>query len=248
MGICRSRASCLMSASTSWPFMRGSDRSSKIRSGLGAWLNSPCRCKRLTASSPLSTTVMRGFKWPSRKASLMRSASSWLSSTRRISTIAVSRSVGMCILLVTCNGTGKVWISVMTRSRPSSSDRLLLLQLFDKLADLFAVRGRVHPGVLVCDLAVEPDDEGPARGRHFALEFQRLAVGVLDADHAAFAERHAEFLGDAAVLIGEEREIQLLGLLEQSMGHNGVAADAHDDNALLVECIHAVSELLCLSA
>src|SRR5207253_1646432 len=48
--------------------------------------------------------------------------------------------------------------------------------------------------------------------------------------------------------VGQEREVELLRLLEEGMREDRVAADADHDDALFVEGIHVVAELLSLGA
>ncbi len=49
------------------------------------------------------------------------------------------------------------------------------------------------------------------------------------------------------LLVGQEGEVQLLGLLEQLVRLDRVAADAHDLDALVGEPVHGVAEILGLS-
>src|SRR5579884_798506 len=78
-------ASCLISANTSWPFLRGRLKSSRIRSGRGAEPYCPSRRRKASASTPSSTTESRLWILPFLNVSVSRRTSPSLSSTRRIS-------------------------------------------------------------------------------------------------------------------------------------------------------------------
>src|ERR1035438_7974429 len=79
-------SSALISASTSRPSFLGRLRSSRIRSGRTAPLNSPSRRRYDRASTPSRTTFKLFQTRPDFRASRVKRASAALSSTRRIST------------------------------------------------------------------------------------------------------------------------------------------------------------------
>src|SRR5262249_53298701 len=81
---------CLISESTARPPRRGRCRSRRTRSRRGAAAWRPCLRKNASASSPSSTQWMRLRTRPSRRTSMVISASSALSSTRRISMALVA--------------------------------------------------------------------------------------------------------------------------------------------------------------
>src|ERR1039457_6883771 len=86
-GMIFSSSSALISASTSRPSFRGRLRSSRIRSGRTAPLNSPSRRRYARASTP-SRATWRIFRRPSDfRASRVNRTSPELSSTKRISTV-----------------------------------------------------------------------------------------------------------------------------------------------------------------
>ena len=89
-----------------------------------------------------------------------------------------------------------------------------LLEVLDRFDNLLAVLGSVDLIVDHGDLAGLVDHEGPAGRSHTADEIMEVAILVLVFEGSTFVERHAELLGNAAVLVRQEGEGELVDLLE----------------------------------
>src|SRR5262249_9808086 len=117
--------------------------------------------------------------------------------------------------------------------------RSLGLQLLHRLQDLLVVaaraRGDVVPGG---DVPLAVDDHRPAHDRHVAEELLALVHRLA----GAFPDRDAELLGQLALRVGQEGELQVVGLLELAVRLGGVGADAHHLHALGLDLLEVVAE------
>src|SRR5438045_1279580 len=126
------------------------------------------------------------------------------------------------------------------QSRKAASGSGMLRLFFDGFEDRFAVLARVHAGILVHDLAVLTDHKSPALCEHaLVANVNRLAIGVfaLESSSTRFGG-HAKFLRHGPVFIGQKREIEIVGLLEQLVILDGIAANANHFDSLRSKLIH----------
>ena len=115
-----------------------------------------------------------------------------------------------------------------------------LLVRLDRLEHCGEVLGRVHLCVLVDDLTLLVDDEGPARGGVLADEGQGLAFyGALD--FAARAGGHTEGFGEFSLGVREQGEVELFRILEMLKRLDVVAADTDYHRVELGEFLCAIA-------
>jgi hypothetical protein len=76
------------------------------------------------------------------------------------------------------------------------------------------------------DLTVAADDERPSRGEQAAAKLSR---------------RHAKGLGDLALRVGQQREVQIMRLLKLLVALDRIAAHADDFNVLVLELLLSVA-------
>jgi len=120
--------------------------------------------------------------------------------------------------------------------------RLFRIQILDDLQDAFGVAGCILDLIDGRDGSGLVNDHGIALNGHAAFELVDGAFAVGEFENSARPGGNAEGFGNFTLVVGQQREVEVVGFLEEFLVFNGVAANGNDGQALVLKISDFITE------